>query len=41
MASAVTKKKPKGFTLKKPDGKKTSAVVVSFDDGSEEEMSVN
>jgi hypothetical protein len=34
------KKSPKGFTLKKPDGKKTSAVVVQYDDGSTEEMKV-
>lgn len=34
------KKKPKGFALKKPDGKRTSAVVIDYDDGSQEEMSV-
>lgn len=33
------KKKPSGFAFKK-DGKKTHAVVVSFDDGSTEEMPV-
>ena len=34
------KRKAKGFVLKKPDGKKTSAVVVSYDDGSEDTMEV-
>lgn len=34
------KRKPKGFALKK-DGKKTNAVVVSYDDGSQEEMAVS
>jgi len=42
LAQMVTnKRKPKGFSLKKPDGKKTSSVVVSYDDGSVEEMAVN
>jgi len=31
---------PVGFHLKKPDGKKTSAVVVAFDDGSSHEIAV-
>jgi len=35
------KKKMKSFSLKKPDGKKTAGVVVTFDDGSTEELTVN
>lgn len=35
------KKKPKGFALKKPDGKRTSAVVVEYDDGSTDEIVVS
>ena len=35
------KKKPRGFRLKKPDGKKTQAVVVDYDDGSAEELVVS
>ena len=34
------KRKAKGFILKKQDGKKTDAVVVSYDDGSDEELTV-
>ena len=34
------KRKPVGFKLKKADGKKTSAVVVSYDDGAEDELTV-
>jgi hypothetical protein len=34
------KKKPKGITLQKLDGK-TNKVMISFDDGTNEEMSVN
>lgn len=37
----LQKKKPKGFTLKKSNGKKTDAVIVRYDDGSEEELAVN
>ena len=40
VAGAITRKKPTGFSLKKSDGRKTSAVVVSFDDGSEDTISV-
>lgn len=36
----LPKKKPKGFQLKKQDGKKTNAVIVQYDDGSSEELSV-
>ena len=35
------KRKAKGFVLKKPDGKKTSAVVVNYDDGTTDEMMVS
>lgn len=35
------KRNPKGFTLKKPDGRKTSAVIVDYDDGSSDEMTVS
>ena len=43
MFDLVTKPKKKavGMSLKKSDGKKTSAVAVRYDDGSEEELSVN
>jgi len=41
MAMVMNKKKPKGLKLKKNDGKKTSAVVISFDDGSEELLEVS
>lgn len=34
------KKKPTGFKLKKGDDKKTKSVAVSYDDGTEEELSV-
>ena len=34
------KKKASGLKLKKPDGKKTTAVIVGFDDGTEEELTV-
>lgn len=37
---SMPKKKPKGFSLKKPDGKKTAAVVVDYDDGTTEELTV-
>lgn len=37
----MPKKKAKGVSLKKADGKKTSAVHVEYDDGSVEELSVN
>lgn len=38
--SSSTKRNAKGFTLKKGPDKKTQAVVVSYDDGSEDEMPV-
>lgn len=34
------KKKATGFKLNKPDGKKTSSVMVSYDDGTSEELSI-
>lgn len=36
----MPKRKPKAFKLRKSDGKKTDAVVVHYDDGSQEEMQV-
>lgn len=42
VAGAMTspKRNAKGFKFKKPDGKKTSAVIVEFSDGSSEELPV-
>ena len=34
------KKKANGFKLQKPDGKKTNSVIVTYDDGSNEELTV-
>lgn len=40
MAGSMTKKKAKGFVLKKGADKKTQSVMVNYDDGSSDEMPV-